>query len=203
MDMDETKEPIQRLREELSRKPLFSERSGYKPLDREPLLAVLDEIEAAYVPREEHDERIAELDAELEAEREESAFFEAERDRLYKVLADMESTHMKLPVDADGAPIRLGDEVSMVGREDGVVASIEVNDRGFAYVGIRPHGWDVPTRCTPEEIEHVKPETVEGIVAEAMSLACEPEAPYSKNSTLVKTYVERIRKAVEHDSRDQ
>lgn len=47
----ETRDPIQRLMEELSRKPLFSERNGYKPLDREPLLELLDEIETRYMRR--------------------------------------------------------------------------------------------------------------------------------------------------------
>lgn len=40
-------------------------------------------------------------------------------------------------------------------------------------------------------------EDVKDIIAEAMSFACEPEAPYSKNSEHVKQYAERIRKAVE------
>lgn len=44
-----TKDPIERLREELARPPLFSERNGYAPLDRAPLLGILDEIEAQYM----------------------------------------------------------------------------------------------------------------------------------------------------------
>lgn len=45
----ETRDPIQQLRKELSREPLFSERNGYAPLDREPLLKLLNEIEAQYM----------------------------------------------------------------------------------------------------------------------------------------------------------
>lgn len=54
----------------------------------------------------------------------------------------IEAAYMQLPVDADG-----------------VSASIELNDRGFAYVVNRLHGCDVTTMCTPEEVVHVKPDT--------------------------------------------
>lgn len=40
-------------------------------------------------------------------------------------------------------------------------------------------------------------ENVKAIIAEAMSFACEPEAPYSKNSKHVQEYAERIKKAIE------
>ena len=78
-------------------------------------------------------------------------------------IAEIEAQYMRLPLDADGVPIRPGDEVSANGYEDGVVASIEITDEGFAYVGVRPHGWYVPTRYTPDGLSHVKPETVEDI----------------------------------------
>lgn len=112
---------------------------------------------------------------------------------LDKFANEIEAQYMRLPVDADGVPIRLGDEISIVGREDGVAASIEINDRGFAYVGVRPHGWSVPTRCTPEEVIHVKPETVEDIISEVYHLVREAE----DERGLIADYAERIRKAVE------
>lgn len=44
-----TKDPIERLREELTRPPLFNERNGYETLDRAPLLGLLEEVEAQYM----------------------------------------------------------------------------------------------------------------------------------------------------------
>ena len=63
------------------------------------------------------------------------------------------------------------------------------------------HTWDAAANAIGHlacKCRHVQPETVEGILAEAMSFACEPEAPFSENSKYVKQYAERIRKAVEH-----
>lgn len=197
----ETRDPIQRLREELSRKPLFSERNGYKPLDREPLLAILGEIEAAYVPREEHDERIEELEAQIEAEREEVAFFESERSKIYTALADMKRTHMKLPVGADGLPIRLGD----------VVAEEEFRPEGGTVIGMKTYisidhwmvncgAWVDCRKCRHVKHDTVE-DTVEDIIAAAMSFACEPEAPYSKNSKYVQMYAYLIRNAIDNEGK--
>ncbi len=168
-----------------------------------------------------------------------------------EIVADLEAQYMKLPVDADGMPIKPGDEMQF-----GTDAPVRVDSIGTSRCYCGDFGWfgsnggfygrgtlcscrhHVKTDAVEEElarfltacgdddphyydeqiaefaervreivhantITNIKSDVVEGIVAEAMSLACEPEAPYSKNSTLVKTYAERIRKAVEHDSRDQ
>lgn len=216
MDMDETRDPIQRLREELSRKPLFSERNGYAPLDRDPLLAILDEIEAAYVPREEHDERIEELEAELDAELQESAFWEAEHDVEMKkridlelTLADMDRTHMRLPVDADGVPIRPGDEMRF-----GADAPVRVDSIGTSRCYCGDFGWFGSNggfygRGTLRSCRHVKPETVESLLNKFQDDVLSAQGEYAGEvieadcylrelHTLIEDYAERIRKAVEH-----
>lgn len=106
---------------------------------------------------------------------------------LDRLADEIESAYMRLPVDADGVPIRVGDEIEYPNGRRDVVRFITINDNLPTF---NESGW-VASKC-----RHVKPETIEGIIAEAMSLACEPEAPYSTNSTLVKNYAERIRKAV-------
>lgn len=147
------------------------------------------------------DDLVEELEAELEAEREEAAFWEGQHDaelnrriKAEQRIGDMERTHIELPVDADGLPIRLWD----------VVAEEEFCPEGGTVVGMKTYrsidhwlvncgAWVDSRKC-----RHVKHDTVEGVVAEAMSFACEPESPYSVNSKHVREYAERIRKAVEH-----
>lgn len=136
----ETRDPVQRLREELSRKPLFSERNGYKPLDREPLLELLDEIETRY---------------------------------------------MRLPVGADGLPIRLGD----------LLLDVTYNYELYAtkmFLGL--DGWTINAR-RPDELRHVKSDTVKSELAEFLS-ACGDDDPHYYDEQIAE-FAERIRKAVE------
>lgn len=162
------------------------------------LAEVADMIEAELGER---DERIEELEAELEAEREESAFFEAERDRLYKVLAGMERTHMKLPVDADGAPIRPGDYMQMAFGESAEVVAVDSErwffDQSCLALGGEEYDWE-----WAENSHHFKLDTVEGLLEEfERRYALCLHIDYTGDDTpggLREEYAERIRKAV-HD----
>lgn len=141
----ETRDPIQRLREELSRKPLFSERNGYKPLDREPLLELLDEIETRY---------------------------------------------MRLPVDADGVPIRPGDEMQF-----GTDATVRVDSIGTSRCYCGDFGWFGSNggfygRGTLRSCRHVKPDTVESLLEKFADM---PER--IDRIAAVSRYAEHIRKA--------
>ena len=82
----------------------------------------------------------------------------AERER--KVLADLNKFYMKLPLDADGVPIRLGDTVecepSGVFRVSYVGASAAVADEGPLVV----------INDTSRVCRHVKPRTVEDVLRE-------------------------------------
>lgn len=104
---------------------------------------------------------------------------------------ERDSAYMRLPVDVDGVPIRIGDTMERVCAE--VPGTFIVG-----LIGADGHCMDDETSFfIASECRHVKPDTIEGIIAEAMSFACEPESPYSKNSKYVKQYAERIRKAME------
>lgn len=136
----ETRDPIRQLRQELSREPLFSERNGYKPLDREPLLELLDEIETRY---------------------------------------------MRLPVGADGVPIRPGD----------LVFDITYNYELYAtkmFLGL--DGWTINAR-RPDELRNVKFDTVKSELAKFLT-ACGDDDPHYYDEQIAE-FAERIRKAVD------
>lgn len=75
------------------------------------------------------------------------------------------------PKDADGEAIHIGDEVDVINYEPGTVASVQFNERGW-LVAVRPHGWDTPTVYHPESIRHVKPDSWERIIEDAMERGC-------------------------------
>lgn len=148
-------------------------------------------------------ERIEELEAELEAEREESAYLDAECDRLSVAIADMEQTHMKLPLDADGVPIRPGERLTFEMNDPGMCT-------GYDFM-LREGRWMLVVRdsegrggcrfLAADKARHVKPETIFGILEELalrddlgrLSLVSEED----ELDELLAGYAERIRKAVE------
>lgn len=98
---------------------------------------------------------------------------------------EIEAAYMKLPVDADGVPIRVGDEIEYPNGRRDVVRFITINDDLPTFNG----DWWTASKC-----RHVKPDTVEGIIAEVYHLVREAE----DERGLIADYAERIRKAV-HD----
>lgn len=96
-------------------------------------------------------------------------------------LDDIERTHMRLPVDADGVPIRTGDRL-----EGGTVFAV-----GEDAVVYEPGIWDEASLC-----RHVKPETVESLLTEFAEGFEGQNEDFSR--LVVAEYAERIRKAVEH-----
>lgn len=104
---------------------------------------------------------------------------------------DIKAEYMKLPVDADGVPIRPGDLLVDTTSDYELYAT-------KMFLGL--NGWAINAR-RPDELRHVKPDTVEDIIMEAMQHAF--SAPY-KGGTLdmgdkVAEYAERIRKVVEDE----
>lgn len=77
-------------------------------------------------------------------------------------LPDM-TAYIQLPKDADGEYIRIGDEVEVIGYEDGTVAAMQLDERRWS-VAVRPHGWDTPTAYDAESIRHAKPDSWERII---------------------------------------
>lgn len=141
------------------------------------------------------------IEAEFEARREAAAFFEAERDRLYKVLADMKRTHMKLPVDADGAPIRPGDYMQMAFGESAEVVAVDSErwffDQSCLDDDSEEYEWEWAVNS-----RHFKLDIVEGLLEEfERRYALCLHIDYTGDDTpggLREEYAERIRKAV-HD----
>jgi len=74
-------------------------------------------------------------------------------------------------LDADKAPIRIGDKVDSDHHEDGTVMGVQFYEmpRGIrTLVAVRPDGWDVATWHTPDEYHHHAP-TVEGVLREMIA----------------------------------
>lgn len=158
------KNPIERLRKELTRPPLFSERNGYEPLDRAPLLDILDEIEARY---------------------------------------------MKLPMGADGVPIKPGQTLYEIEYNDEIETKHYREIPGCCVYGVsdkRVYIWNYDNDrriigVYANELTHDKPDTVESIIMEAMQHAfgVSPRCETLDMGDKVNEYAERIRKAVEND----
>lgn len=117
--------------------------------------------------------------------------------RLQAQVDEMNETHMKLPVDADGIPICVGDE-------------IECGDDVFTVCAVAPgrvHAWKhEPHRerttvdYAPSQCRHVKPDTVESVLDELLEEArcvfhedgsCEMGVTYERRAD----YAKRIRRA--------
>lgn len=114
------------------------------------------------------------------------------RDALAVELADIEQTHMRLPVDADGVPIHVGDELETAHGSRGIVE----------YVGeceVRVYRGGEHFRISQDEYaytcRHVKPHTVEDILALFLT-AVGDDDPHHYDEQIAE-YAERIRKAVE------
>lgn len=107
-------------------------------------------------------------------------------------LADeIEAAYMKLPVDADGVPIRPGDVLTSSSGTDTVAA---VDEAGFCYF----INDEIPNYTYAAHYTH-KPETIEDILMDAMQWAF--YMPYATRNLdaedKVKEYAERIRKVVD------
>lgn len=80
----------------------------------------------------------------------------------------LKSYYIPLPKDADGMPIRIGDELETSHYEDGTVAGIQYYETGRTLIAVRPHGWDTPTWYDPECYTHAKPDSWERIIKDAL-----------------------------------
>ena len=90
-----------------------------------------------------------------------------ERLEKYRAAVDaMLKEYVKLPVDADGVPIRVGDtiEIEHNGRVT-TVTSINYNEHGWQVYCAEGGGFDKDTRC-----RHVQPDSWERIIEDAVKL---------------------------------
>ena len=89
------------------------------------------------------------------------------RQRVAKLDESADSMHdgwVRLPVDADGEPIHVGDGIEIIGGEDGVAVAIELCEDGGWNVSMRPTGWDTPTLFAAESVRHYHAPTVEDVL---------------------------------------
>lgn len=105
-------------------------------------------------------------------------------------LEEIEAQYMRLPVDADGVPIRPGDELVYRGTE--LFTCRAVSEKSA-------HTWDAAALAIGHlgsKCRHVQPETVEGLLEEFGAMF---EAETDDIMPLVRDYAERIRKAVDNE----
>ena len=123
------------------------------------------------------------------------------RDALAAELADVERTHMRLPVDADGAPIRIGDEMEWTNKLNGEKERFVCAGYTTEYSTWKPN--NLALMATNEEgaefycdqCRHVQPDIVESLLEEFHGKLWSDD---EEQMALLEEYAERIRKAVEH-----
>lgn len=137
----------------------------------------------------------------------------AAEDSAKKVLEALDWGWMRLPVDADGVPIRIGDEVKLHEKGSNLtVRGVGVNSAGNPVIwGVRELNTQTTRHRITDEITHVKPDTVESLLDEFMKDAVDiasdkhdvdweelGKLSIAINADKLADYAERIRKVVEH-----
>lgn len=107
---------------------------------------------------------------------------------------------IRLPVDADGVPVHVGDDLDGLHYEGGTVTGIQyglaANGTIIELVAVRPHGWDTATWRDPEEYRHHHVPTVEDVLRE---FADEVKRCCDTQDTIAE-YAARLRLAEEVDA---
>lgn len=115
------------------------------------------------------------------------------------IIDEIEAQYIKLPVDADGVPIRPGDEIQF-----GTNAPVHVYSIGTSRCDCGDFGWfgsdgGFYGRGTLSSCRHVKPDTVEDIIEDIWlddDWHCLDD---DASKQRIADYAERIRKAVEDE----
>lgn len=80
-----------------------------------------------------------------------------------EIEAEIGRDYIKLPVDADGVPIHVGDRVDWHG--DAITIDwIEYDSTGECYVGKGAEDGKIPDALAPNECRHVKQRTIEDVL---------------------------------------
>ena len=80
-----------------------------------------------------------------------------------------ENGWVKLPKDADGVPIHIGDELQSTHYEDGIVAGMACFEDTDWHIAVRPSNWDTATWRNPKCFRHVQPDSWERIIRDAIA----------------------------------
>ena len=134
---------------------------------------------------------------------------DAERKRyseqIDELIEERDSAYMRLPVDADGVPIKPGDTIRRTtSAVDNVVTVIGVNEKEFFFNG--PNFTEPGIKKnTGNAVRHVQPDTVDSILREFTDAVLEwasQSGPASEVPTwaeMSSEYIERIRKALDRN----
>lgn len=128
------------------------------------------------------------IDAKHKAKADE-AYENGKRDERADWLDETDGGYIKLPVDADGVLIHVGDELDGLRYEDGTVTGIQYGTDGRTMIAVRPNGWDTSTWRDPEEYRHHAADSWERIIEDAQEYVTDDEPLYS-----VSELVERCRR---------
>ena len=111
--------------------------------------------------------------------------------------------YIALPLDADGVPIRVGDELDGLHYEDGTVTGIQyglaANGTISELVAVRPHGWDTATWHDPEEYRHRHAPTVEDVLREFFSRYVTTKETKAEDDAILAEFAAKLRLAEEVD----
>lgn len=94
-----------------------------------------------------------------------SAYFTTDK-IIDEIQAEIDASYMRLPVDADGVPIHVGDEMKQNGVKIGCVTAVGFHVEPRAWV--LPKGRNVSVSFVAEGIRHVKPRTLESVLLDML-----------------------------------
>lgn len=117
-----------------------------------------------------------------QAEREPLALTYILNDIADEIEAEITANYMRLPVDADGVPIHVGDAITLPNGSRDKVCFITIREHDTVF---NERGW-VPSQCT-----HVKPRTLEDVlnefgIAAARELNADPYGYGISDKTIAK-----------------
>lgn len=136
---------------------------------------------------------------------------QAKVDELTEQLADMERTHMKLPLDADGVPIRIGDEMEWTNKLNGEKERFTVAGYTTEYSTWTHDNCTLMAtndECAEfycDQCRHVKPDTIESLLQdladEVWEASCTCQTIWSDSGLdgIAERYAERIRQSIERE----
>lgn len=113
---------------------------------------------------------------------------------------EIERDYMKLPVDAEGVPIHVGDVMKQCGERIGTVTA--VGKRVEARAWVLPEGKNVSISYIASEIKHVKPRPIEDVLREfAEKAVCGNQygSLYADEEEIAK-YADELRELMEVDA---
>ena len=116
-------------------------------------------------------------------------------DPIWEIIGEIESEiqerYLLLPVDADGVPIHVGDEVELTTRAAKFHACLKLSEYGWLIDNDEPSGF------TPDCVRHVKPRTLEDVLCDMIH---EYGCTDARTETIADKYAAEIREFMAGDA---